>query len=53
MLVGSARDILIYGHLYQHNYIAYFIAAGGSFLLFMLSWRLFYVSEGQIVERMI
>ena len=52
-LVGSARDILIYGHLYQHNYLAYFIVSGISFLLFMLSWRLFYVSEGQIVERMI
>jgi lipopolysaccharide transport system permease protein len=52
-LVCSARDILIYGHLYQNNYTAYFIASGISFLLFMLSWRLFYVSEGQIVERMI
>lgn len=52
-LVGSARDILIYGHLYEHNYAAYFLVAGVSFLLFMFSWRLFYVSEGQIVERMI
>ena len=52
-LVCSCRDILIYGHVYQQNYTAYFIAAAASFLLFMLSWRLFYVSEGQLVERMV
>jgi lipopolysaccharide transport system permease protein len=52
-LVCSARDVLIYGHLYQHNYTAYFISAGLSFLAFLVSWRLFYVSEGQLVERMV
>lgn len=52
-LVCSARDILIYGHLYQHNTTAYLIAAGLSFVAFMFSWRLFFVSEGQLVERMV
>ncbi len=52
-LVCSARDVLIFGHVFQHNYTAYFIAAAISFILFMFSWRLFYVSEGQVVERMI
>lgn len=52
-LVCSARDILIYGHLYQHNKTAYFIAASLSFFAFMISWRLFYVSEKQLVERMV
>jgi lipopolysaccharide transport system permease protein len=50
-LVCSARDIIIYGSLY--NPIGYFICAGLSFLLFMISWRLFYVSEDRIIERMI
>lgn len=50
-LVCSARDIIIYGKLY--NAPGYFICAGLSFLLFMISWRLFYVSEDRIIERMI
>ncbi len=52
-LVCSARDVLIYGHIYQHNYPAYFVSAGISLAVFMLSWRLFYVSEGPLVERMV
>ena len=50
-LVCSARDIIIYGRLYGTT--GYFICAGLSFILFMISWRLFYVSENKIVERMI
>lgn len=49
-LVCSARDIIIYGRLY--NTTGFFICAGISFLLFLISWRLFYVSENQIIERM-
>jgi lipopolysaccharide transport system permease protein len=50
-LVCSCRDIIVYGRLY-HN-VGYFLCAGVSFLLFLLSWRLFYVSEDKLVERMI
>jgi len=50
-LVCSARDIIIYGRLY--NTAGYCVCAGLSFLLFMISWRLFYVSEDKIIERMI
>ncbi|MFC1813941.1 ABC transporter permease [Thermodesulfobacteriota bacterium] len=50
-LICSARDIIIYGRLY--NPVGYFICAGLSFFLFMISWRLFYVSEDRIIERMI
>lgn len=50
-LVCSCRDIVIYGTLYQTSgYVASSVLA---FILFMISWRLFYVSEGEIVERMI
>lgn len=50
-MVCSARDIIIYGRLYDAA--GYFIFSTLSFLLFMLSWRLFYVSEDRIIERMI
>ena len=50
-LVCSARDIVIYGKLY--NAPSYFICTGLSLLLFMISWRLFFVSEDRIIERMI
>jgi lipopolysaccharide transport system permease protein len=50
-LVCSARDIIIYGSLY--NIAGYFICSGLSLFLFMISWRLFFVSEDKIIERMI
>lgn len=50
-LVCSCRDIIIYGRLY--NTTGYFICAGVSFILFLISWRLFFVSEQKIIERMI
>ncbi len=50
-LVCSARDIVIHGSLYHPG--GYFFCAVLSFLLFMISWRLFYVSENTIIERMI
>jgi len=50
-LVCSARDIIIYGRLYHAT--GYIICTICSFLLFMISWRLFYVSEDRIIERMV
>jgi lipopolysaccharide transport system permease protein len=50
-LVCSARDIIIYGRLYDP--LGYAICAGISVLLFLISWRLFYVSEHNLIERMI
>jgi len=50
-LVCSARDIIIYGRLY--NIKGYIFCALLSFLFFLISWRLFYVSEDRIIERMI
>jgi lipopolysaccharide transport system permease protein len=50
-LVCSARDIVIYGRLYDPQ--GYFICAAASLVLFMISWRLFFVSEDKIIERMI
>ena len=50
-LVCSARDIVIYGKLYSTP--GYFICAALSLLLFLLSWRVFYVSEAKVIEKMI
>lgn len=50
-LVGSARDIVLYGRLYDNTGYAIFSVL--AIVLFLIAWRLFYVSESQIVERMI
>ncbi len=50
-LVCSARDIVLYGRLYDST--GYFVCAGAALLFFLMSWRLFYVAEDRIIERMI
>lgn len=50
-LVCSCRDIIIYGRLYHAA--GYFVTATIALFAFMIAWRLFYVSEQQLVERMI
>lgn len=50
-LVCSVRDIIIYGRLY--NPTGYVICAGISLFMFLISWRLFYVSEHNLIERMV
>jgi ABC-type polysaccharide/polyol phosphate export permease len=50
-MVCSCRDMIIYGRLYEPR--GYFISAAFSILAFVVSWRLFYVSEDKLIERMI
>ena len=50
-LVCSARDIIITGELYSP--VGYAICSGISVALFFLSWRLFFVSEQRLVERIL
>jgi lipopolysaccharide transport system permease protein len=50
-LVCSCRDIIIYGRLYEP--VGYFISASVSLLIFLIAWRLFYISEDKLVERMV
>ena len=50
-LVCSARDIIIYGRLYDTG--GYFICAGLSVAMFLLSWRMFFVSEDRLIEKML
>jgi lipopolysaccharide transport system permease protein len=50
-LIGGARDMIIYGKM-EHIYI-YHICAGVSFLIFLFSWRIFYITEQRVIEKMI
>jgi len=50
-LVCSARDIVLYGTLYEPT--GFWLSAALSLLLFMISWRLFFISEDRLIERMI
>jgi lipopolysaccharide transport system permease protein len=50
-LVCSCRDIILFGRLYDGQ--GYAITAGISLVAFLFAWRLFYVSEDKVVERMI
>lgn len=49
-LVCSARDIVLFGRLY--NAENYAICSVLSVVLFLVSWRLFYIAEDRIIERM-
>jgi hypothetical protein len=44
---------MVHGRFYSNNAVAYFGCAAVSMILFLISWRLFYVSENKLVERMI
>jgi len=50
-LISSARDIIIYGRLYEPT--GYFISCGLALALFLFSARFFYISENRIVEKII
>ncbi len=50
-LVGSARDIILEGRLYDTG--GYAAASVLSLVVFVVSWRLFFLAEDRLVERMI
>lgn len=50
-LIGGARDILIEGNI--SNFSIYILVSIVAFILLLVSLRLFYVSEEQIIEKMI
>jgi lipopolysaccharide transport system permease protein len=50
-LVGGVRDLVVYGEI---NYWDRFLLVSLlSFIFFMFSWRLFFVSEDKVIEKMI
>jgi len=50
-LVCSARDILLYGRVYDN--MGFAICSVLAVVVFLVSWRLFFVSEDRLIERMI
>lgn len=50
-LITGARDLIVEGQIYYPE--RYILVSIISFLFFMLSWRLFFVSEDKVIERMI
>lgn len=50
-IFGAARDTIIYGKI--DNLDIYLYCSLGSLILFLISWRLFYISEEKVIEKMI
>jgi lipopolysaccharide transport system permease protein len=50
-LICSARDVILYGRFYSVK--EYLLCSLLSLVLLILSWRIFYLAEDKIVERMI
>lgn len=50
-LICSMRDLILLGKLYEPS--VFYSMALISFVVFMVSWRIFYISEQKLVERMI
>jgi len=48
-LIGEYRDLILFGRIDLIN--QYLIASFISFLVFIISWRIFYVTEARIVEK--
>ena len=50
-LIGGARDAIIYGRI--EHFSSYLISVGVSLVLFLFMWRVFYITEEKIIEKMI
>jgi lipopolysaccharide transport system permease protein len=50
-LVGGARDALIYGRI--EHFDRFLVVSLFSFVSFFVAWRLFYLSEQKVIEKMI
>lgn len=50
-LIGAVRDSMLYGRVEHLD--RFLLASGLSLLFFLVTWRLFYISEEKIIEKMI
>jgi lipopolysaccharide transport system permease protein len=50
-LICTIRDIIIYGK--SDYFFGYLIVSAVALLLFIISWRIFYISEDMVIEKMI
>jgi lipopolysaccharide transport system permease protein len=49
-LIGGTRDMIIYGRMDHFDIFMY--CSVGSLLFFLFSWRVFYITEQRVIERM-
>src|ERR1043166_6870784 len=49
-LIGGPRDLVLFGRI--SNWQVFLLLAGPLFILFLVSWRLFFISEHKVIERM-
>ncbi len=50
-LIGVPRDIIIYGRI--EHFDRFMVTAVLSLLVFLFSWRLFFISEDKVIEKML
>jgi len=50
-LIGAVRDAMLYGRVEHLD--RFLLASGLSLLFFLVTWRLFYISEEKVIEKMI
>jgi len=50
-LIGGLRDSIIYGRI--TNFDRYLISAFISLIIFSVTWRIFYITEEKVIEKMI
>lgn len=50
-IIGGARDVILYGTMDHLDRFLY--ASGGALIVFLFVWRIFYIAEEKVIERMI
>lgn len=50
-LIGGARDAIIYGHIDHLDRFLY--SSLGAIVMFLVAWRVFYIAEEKVIEKMI
>jgi hypothetical protein len=50
-LIGGVRDSMIYGKI--EHFDRFLISSAISLIFFLITWRLFYISEEKVIEKMI
>jgi lipopolysaccharide transport system permease protein len=50
-LIGGVRDLIIYGEIVHFDRFIY--SSLLAMLIFFFSWRIFYISEDKVIEKMI
>ncbi len=52
-LICSSRDMILFGRFYDGDWRAFLIASVFCVVVFLFSWRIFYLAEDKVIERMI